>query len=209
MKTPQWKKTCGTALLACLLAIGCSAARAQDAGKALLLVAAPTLWGPYQQTALVVVPVEGKHIGFILNRATDVKLSTLFPQHAPAATVVDPVYFGGPEMAQSLFAVVRRNPGGQSLQLLGDLFVTGREDAINRIIEQTPNEARYFAGFVGWLPGELESEIGRGLWYVAEPDSRLVFRQDTSGLWRELVNRLGNSQPPRRVRGQIEARLAQ
>ena len=207
MKTPDWKKFLNTTLLACLLAIGYSAARAQDSGKPLLLVASPTLQGPYQQTTLVAVPVDGRYFGFILNRATDVKLSTLFPGHAPSAKIAGPVYFGGPEMNDALFAVVPGDPGEQSLQLFGDLYVTNRAAAIDRIIEQKPNDARYFAGFVGWMPGELENEIERGLWYVTEPDASLVLRRDTSGLWEELVKRLGNSHPPRLGRGLIRVRL--
>lgn len=207
MKAPNWKNCLNTNLLACLLAFGCSIASAQDAGKALLLVASPTLQGPYRHTTLVAVPTDGRHFGFILNRATELKLSELFPGHAPSAKVADPVYFGGPEMNDALFAVVPRNPGEQALQLFGDLFVTNRAAAIDQIIEQSPNDARYFAGFVGWAPGQLESEIARGLWYVTEPDAGLVFRRDTSGMWDELVKRLGIAQPLQRGPGLIEARL--
>src|SRR2546426_517036 len=82
----------------------------------------------------------GEHVGFILNRATGVKLATLFPEHAPSAKVVDPVYFGGPEMVDSIFAIVRRDPGTPSLRLFGDLFVTASADAVDRIIEKTPND---------------------------------------------------------------------
>jgi putative transcriptional regulator len=195
------------ALLACLLAIGCSAALAQDTGKPLLLVAAPSLQGAFQRTALVAVPVDGKHIGFILNLATDVKLSTLFPEHAASAKVADPVYIGGPEMNEALFAMLRRDPGGRALNLFDNLFVTGKADTINQIIEQTPNEARYFAGFVGWQPGELEKEIGLGIWYVTEPDPGLVFRRDTSGMWEELVSKLGKSSPAPLVGNQLRAGL--
>lgn len=202
-----WKNCFKATLLACMLVAGGTAVRAQDPGRALLLVASPAMQGPYAQTALVVVPVEGKHIGFILNRATDVKLSTLFPGHAPSATVAEPVYIGGPEMNEALFAMLRRDPGGQALQLFDGLFVTGRADAINQIIEKTPNEARYFAGFVGWMPGELENEIARGLWYVTKPDSGVVLSRDTSGMWLELVKRLGNGPRPLRGPGQLEARL--
>src|SRR5947208_2897203 len=83
--------------------------------------------------------------GFTLNPATDLKLATLFPQHAPSEKVADPVYFGGPEMADSIFAVARRDPGGQAMELFGELYVTASAEAIDRIIEQTPNDARYFA----------------------------------------------------------------
>jgi len=195
--TSPWKDRFNTSLVACALAIACGAAHAQDVSKARLLVASPTLQGPYRQTTVVAVPAEGRHFGFILNRATELRLSTLFPDHAPSAKVAEPVYFGGPEMVDALFAVVPGNPGEQALPLFGELFVTSAATAIDRIIEQTPNDARYFAGFVSWKPGELESEIARGHWYVTEPDAGLVFRRNTSGMWEELLKRLGiRNRPP-------------
>jgi putative transcriptional regulator len=194
------------AFFACLFAIA-TAAQAQDAGKSVLLVASPGLQGPYSQTTLVAVPNGGRHFGFILNRATDVKLSAMFPGHAPSAKVALPVYIGGPEMNDALFAVVARNPGANSLRLFGGLFVTNRAASIDRIIAKTPNDARYFAGFVTWAPGELEGEIARGLWHVTEPEAALVFRADTSNMWEELVKRLGVDIPQRRGRGMIQARL--
>jgi len=87
MKAPHWKKCLATSLLAGLLALGCAAARAQDTGKPLLLVASPALQGPYRQTTLVAAPIGERHVGFILNRTTGMKLSTFFPGHAPSAII--------------------------------------------------------------------------------------------------------------------------
>ena len=72
--------------LAALLVFGATAtAGAQSLDRPLLLVAAPDLQGPYSRTAVLVVPTAGgEHVGFILNRATGVKLATLFPEHAPS-----------------------------------------------------------------------------------------------------------------------------
>ena len=179
-------------LLLALFAFGAiGTAAAQDLERALLLVAAPDLEGPYSRTALLVVPMaDGQHVGFILNRATGVKMATLFPEHAPSAKVVDPVYFGGPERVGSIFAVVPRDPGRPSMRLFGELYVTSNADAVDRIIESTPNDARYFAGFVGWQPGELAAELEAGYWYVAEPDAALFFRHDPGTLWDDLMQRL-------------------
>lgn len=185
-------------LVTCLLVLASGVAHAQEPAKSLLLVASPALRGVYSQTAVVAMPIGDRHLGFILNRATPVKLATLFPKHAPSAKVLEPVYFGGPVMKQAIFAVVPRNPGPQGLRLFGELFVVSQSDIVDRIIEQTPNEARYFAGFVAWQPGELAGEIDRGWWYVTDPEPALFFRQDTSGLWEELVTRLGNGHPPQR-----------
>jgi putative transcriptional regulator len=179
-------------LLACVLFAAACAARAQDLDKPLLLVAAPELRGPYGHTALLVVPMQDQHVGFILNRATDVKLATLFPEHAPSAKVADPVYLGGPEGANAIYAIVPRDPGGPAVHLFGDIHVTAHAPSVDRIIEQTPNEARYFAGFVGWQPGELAKEIEAGWWFVSEPDAAVVFSKDTGDdMWGALLKRFG------------------
>ena len=151
----------------------------------------------YSRTALLVVPAAGgQHLGFILNRATDVRLATLFPEHEPSAKVADPVYFGGPHMLGSLFALVRRNPGGPALHLFADLFVTSSASEVDSIIETTPNDARYFVGFVGWESGELAKEVDAGFWYLAEPDTGLLFSKDTGRMWEELVKRVGKPELP-------------
>lgn len=185
------------ALIAGLLIAAACTARAQDLDRPLLLVAAPDLQGLYSRTALLVVPAAGgQHLGFILNRATDLKLATLFPEHAPSAKVVDPVYFGGPEMVGAIFALVRRDPGVPALHLFGDLFVTGNGAAVDRIIEQSPNDARYFVGFVGWQPEELAKELAAGFWLVTEPDAALAFSKDTGAMWEELMKRLDTPARP-------------
>jgi len=62
------------------------------------------------------------------------------------------------------------------------------------VIESQPNDARYYVGYVGWRPGELKSEIDKGLWSVLGADLEVVFRKDTEGLWEELL------QQTRRIR---------
>jgi putative transcriptional regulator len=181
------------ALLALLTAAW--TAHAEDLERPLLLVASPALHGAYAHTALLVFPMRGQHAGFILNRSTDVKLASVFPEHAPSAKVADPIFFGGPEMTDSLFAIVRKDPGPGAIQVLGDLFVTAEADCLDRIIEQTPNDARYFAGFVGWKTGELAKEIESGYWYAEPLDPAQAFRSDSAKMWEELVERLGNGHP--------------
>jgi putative transcriptional regulator len=176
-----------------------AASPAADLGQPVLLVATPELRGPYGHTAMIAVPTgDNGHVGFIINRVTDKKMSELFPQHAPSEKVVDPVYFGGPEAADALFAVVPRDPGEAALHIFGDLYVTASARVVDRIIETTPNDARYFVGFVGWRPGELAAEIGKGWWHVGTPEASMVFQKDTSHMWEELLQRLGHRTAPLR-----------
>lgn len=185
-------------VLGWMLALGSALAQDHDVSRPMLLVAKPALKGPYSHTVLLAVPRGDRHVGFILNRSTGQRMGMVFPDHPPSQKVVEPIYFGGPEAVHALFALVRRDPGEGSLHLFGDLYMTGHASTIDGIIEQTPNEARYFAGFVAWRPHELEAELRKGFWYVDRPDIAEVFRKGAGeAMWREHYERLGNA--PRRL----------
>src|SRR6267142_930548 len=119
-----------SSLVAGLILMSACVARAQDLAKPMVLVPSPDLAGPYSHTALIVVPMGDQHIGFILNRATEARLATLFPEHAPSAKVAEPLFYGGPEAAGSVCALlrrVRRLDGGRARQGdRGRLLVRGR-----------------------------------------------------------------------------------
>lgn len=182
-----------TALVAPLAALAQGNAQGNEDGDAVLLIAKPELRDPeYRQTVLYVTPTTNdRHIGVIINRPTTRSLSSLFPEHEPSKKVIDPVFFGGPFGQSAVFAVVRAksNPGGGSVAFAKDLYFAARVDVVDKIIESTPNDARYYVGYVGWRPGELRQEIDRGLWYVIDADPELVFRKEPKGMWEELVRR--------------------
>ena len=177
------------ALIASLAA--CLPAWAQAEGEAVILIAHPAFRDlEYRQTVLIAAPApNGGHVGVILNRPTRRSLGSLFPEHEPSKKVADPVYYGGPFSRGALVALVRSDsaPGAGSVLLMKNLYLAFRANTIDHVIETTPNEARYFVGYVGWRPGELRSEIDRGLWSVQGADLDTIFRKDTDGLWDELL----------------------
>jgi len=176
-------------LLALLMAASLAGAQGQE--DAIILVAHPAFRDlEYRQTVLIAAPApNGGHVGVILNRPTRRSLGSLFPEHEPSKKVVEPVFYGGPFSRGALVALVRADeaPGAGSVLLMKSLYLAFRANTIDHVIETTPNEARYFVGYVGWRPGELRGEIDRGLWTVANADLELIFRKDTEGLWEELL----------------------
>jgi putative transcriptional regulator len=167
------------------------AAPAMAQEDAMILIAHPAFRDvEYRQTVLIAAPApNGGHVGVILNRPTRRSLGSLFPEHEPSKKVVDPVFYGGPFSRGALVALVRgdHSPGAGSVLLMKDLYLTFRANTIDHVIETTPNEARYYVGYVGWRPGELKGEIERGLWSVLNADLDMVFRKETEGLWEELL----------------------
>jgi putative transcriptional regulator len=170
----------------------CGLAAAADLSKPLVLVAKPELRDElYGSTVIVVAPLGGdQHVGFIVNRATELRLGNLFPEDGPSQKVADPVYLGGPYASQAIFALVQRpdSPGGKSFQVMPGLFAAFDGAVIDGIIQSQPEHAKFVAGLVGWQAGELEGEIKQGAWYVLEPDADLAMRKP-EGLWEELVHR--------------------
>jgi putative transcriptional regulator len=164
-------------------------ARAQE--DAMILVAHPAFRDlEYRQTVLIAAPVpSGGHVGVILNRPTKRSLGSLFPEHEPSKKVVEPVFYGGPFSRGALVALVKadHSPGAGAVLLMKDLYLAFRANTIDHVIETTPNDARYFVGYVGWRPGELRSEIDRGLWSVLGAELDVIFRKDSENLWEELL----------------------
>lgn len=165
-----------------------------EEGDAIILVAKRNLQDKvYGSTILVAKPVgNDRHVGFILNKPSQLTLGKLFPDHAASAKVPDPVFLGGPFGREVIFALVQRNdsPGGRSVQITNDLYLAFDSPIVDRIIENDPSHARFFAGLVVWQQGELRQELKRGLWYVHDAKTDLVLRKKTDGLWEELVGRL-------------------
>lgn len=187
------------ATLACALTAAASAfvatpARsAEPAHEPVILVAKPALRDRiYGATILIVKPIgNNQHIGLIVNKPTPLTLSRLFPEHEPSRKVTDPVYLGGPVNARTVSALVRRtgNPGDRSVQFMPDLYLVLERDLVDRVIETEAGQARFFAGMVMWAPGELQSELRQGYWYVMDAETSLVLRKPTKGMWEELVRR--------------------
>ena len=159
-----------------------------------VLVATPQFQDPvYGETILIAKSLEnGQHVGFILNKPTDYSLADVFPKHEPSVNVRDPLYFGGPEGLNEIFALVQggSSPGDGSVQIAPNLFLVITEQTLGQLIETDAHHARFFIGAVMWKPGELDEELKRGAWYVLEKlEPELLLRGKTSGLWQELVHR--------------------
>jgi putative transcriptional regulator len=170
-----------------------SPARPAEVDDSIILVAKRQLQDRlYGATILIARPIGAdRHVGFIINKPTQLTLGKLFPRHEPSRKVTDPVFLGGPVSPEVIFALVqgRESPGGRSLRILDDLYLAIDSDVVDRVIEKQPAQARFFAGMVLWRPGELQQEIKRGLWYVQDPKADMVLRKSTEGMWEELLGR--------------------
>jgi len=177
-----------------ILAIAWSApARPADIEDSIILVAKRQLQDKlYGSTILIARPIGGgRHVGFIINKPTQITLGKLFPTHEPSRKVTDPVFLGGPVSPEVIFALVhgKDSPGGRSIRILDDLYLAIDSEVVDRVIEKQSAQARFFAGMVLWRPGELHDEVKRGLWYLQDARAEVVLRKPTDSMYEELVGR--------------------
>ena len=179
------------AALALTLALLCPPleAGAQGGDRSVLLVARPGLNDPNFREAVVLATEgdDGQGIGVIINRPTERSLASILPGER-FRRFVEPVFFGGPVAPHGLFAVFRaRERYEGAVALLPGLHLALDAATLDGLLHKPPASIRFYVGYAGWAPGQLNLEIGRGDWYVLKADPDLAFVRDTAGLWSRLV----------------------
>ena len=156
-----------------VLAVLAAPALAQPNG--VLLVAKPGRVDPnFRETVIVVTQAQdGSTVGVILNRPLNAEL-----------------FAGGPVMREVTVAlfVADRAPEEAAFQVLPRVYLTMHPRTIDQLRARPGGAVRLFAGFAGWAPRQLEAEMAAGAWYALRASEAVLFRKNTSGLWRELVD---------------------
>ncbi len=183
------KHPCRAALLA-LLALA-TAAFAQGSSKALFLIARPGMPDPnFRETVVLVTQEESAEAtGVVLNRPTNRSLAEMLPGER-FKPFKEPIFFGGPVAPQGLFAVFQADRfSGAAVRMLPGLYLAVVPDSIDALLNNPPPKIRFFSGYSGWAPGQLQAELDRGDWLVVDADAETVFQKDTSRLWQDMVRR--------------------
>lgn len=164
-----------------------------NAANGLFLVAKPGMVDPnFSQTVVLVTQApDYSTVGVILNRPTSLTLSRFYAPDVPTQNYRQPVYFGGPVMQQAVVAVFRSEepPPATAFHVLKNLYLAMHAQIVTSLLSNPEAKYRLYAGFSGWAPRQLESEMRRDGWYVLPADEASVFREDMNGLWDEMVAR--------------------
>jgi putative transcriptional regulator len=161
------------------------------ADSGILLVAKPQLVDPNFKEAVVVVAraQDGSTVGVILNRPLGTRLAEVAPNWPGAEKYPEPLYAGGPVMREVVVALFTADtpPEDSAFHVLPHVWLTMHPRIIDRLLSRRGGAVRLFAGFAGWAPQQLEAEMDQGAWYALRASESVLFREDTSSLWRELL----------------------
>ncbi len=131
-------------------------------------------------------------LGFTLNKKTNLKLNQIIPG-LDSCTV--PVYAGGPvgldtihflhqlpELIPDSQQVAANIYWGGDFETLKDLM---RKDLINL------KKIKFFIGYSGWSPGQLENEIEEKTWLSSGSNYSIIFNTPDDEIWKQSIKLLG------------------
>ncbi len=165
-----------------------------ELARGVFLVASPGMADPNFSRTVVLLLEYGDSgaMGVVINRPSEHTLSSMLPEMDSPARAEDRVYIGGPvDPGRILLLLESSRPPPGSQPVVGDIHVSASQDALLEMLARDGPAERVhvFAGYAGWAPGQLDFELARGGWRVAEADAMTVFEQESADIWPELIRR--------------------
>jgi len=151
--------------------------------QAHLLIGNAELAEPFGRSVVLLVrhSADGA-LGLILNRPTGAMLKQAWEKasHVPCHRDAT-LFLGGP--CEGPLVALHTHEFLLEFEVFPGLYFCGGKDKLERLAAQTEGSpAKFFAGYSGWSPGQLENEIARGGWSVMPARMEHIFGNEDE-LW--------------------------
>ena len=170
-----------------------------EPAKGRFLIALPTLRDPnfVRSVVLLCEHNEEGSIGLIVNRPTQVKLSAGIPGPLAEAWEGHLLFQGGPVAHSNVFALhnVTKLMAESREVVPGVWFTPGSQEVADRLSQPPhPGESlRLYAGYAGWGPGQLDSEMQQTAWIVGPAAAELVYSSTPKTIWSAALHAIGGA----------------
>lgn len=165
-----------------------------------LILAMPAMADPRFERAVILICAHSDEgaMGLIVNKPVpDFSFAELLGQlkiarHDTGRDIR--VHFGGPVERGRGFVLHSSDyvSGSATTQVRGGYGMTATLDVLEALAQgQGPKQALLALGYAGWGAGQLESEIARNDWLVADPAEELIFSAKDSGKWTGALRHMG------------------
>jgi putative transcriptional regulator len=163
------------------------------------LLAMPHMQDPRYEKAVIYIcghDINGA-MGLVVNKHLgDLTLKGLLDYlHLPQESIRRdlPIYFGGPVDTGRGFVLHSddfTHPG--TVKLGNHIALTATVDVLQAIAEgDGPKECLLAMGYVGWGPGQLDSELHSNRWLQVEADPEILFEISIEKKWEKAIAKLG------------------
>lgn len=163
--------------------------------KGKILISEPFLPDTFFNRSIVYLTdhsAEGS-VGFILNKKLDLKICDAlegFESWEETLNMGGPV---APDTLHYLHSLGKHIP--KSVQVDTNIFWGGDIDIIRELIKKgrvKSSQLRFFLGYSGWSPGQLERELKENSWVIATIQSDIVMTSRGDDTWKKVLRSLRN-----------------
>jgi putative transcriptional regulator len=160
-----------------------------------ILISEPFLNDTYFRRSVVLLTEHSEEgsVGFVLNKPVELSISDVlkdFPEIDASISIGGPVNTNTVHYIHSLGNLI---PG--SVKVMKNLYWGGDFETIKSLITQGKigrNEIRFFLGYAGWSPKQLDNELSGNAWVVAELDAETIMKSSNLNMWQDTLHKLGN-----------------
>ncbi|HLF34398.1 MAG TPA: YqgE/AlgH family protein [Cyclobacteriaceae bacterium] len=160
-----------------------------------LLISEPLLPDPNFERTVVILCEHNQEgsIGFVLNKPSVLKFEEAIDGIEGFSA---PLYVGGPVQQDTLHFIYRGNFELEgSIEVTSDINWGGNFEQLLAMMNTglvNNNDFRFFVGYSGWAPGQLENELKQKSWIVVNKASaNQVFDMEPRELWKKLLEDMG------------------
>ena len=159
-----------------------------------LLISEPFMLDPNFKRSVVLLAEHNDEgtVGYVLNQKSDYLLRDLIPDCWDA---LFPIYVGGPVGNDTLHFLHRcydrMNTG---TEIANGIYWGGSFETLKLLINNyqiEDNEIRFFVGYSGWSPEQLDKEQQQNSWLVTNKYNPELLFSEEENLWRDIVVGLG------------------
>lgn len=135
-------------------------------------------------------------LGLIVNRAlaeaSNAKLHRQLGLAAPDKERWFRLFFGGPVEPSRVMVLHTLDFSAPETQTLGGaVAISGLKTVLTALAEKRgPKRFLICAGYAGWAPGQLEAELAREDWHIADGDAALILDNHVADKWRRALDRV-------------------
>jgi putative transcriptional regulator len=164
-----------------------------DSMRAQLLVASPQLMDPNFARTVVLITEHNDEgaMGIVLNRPATTTVTEAAPELEDLVEPGDDVFVGGPVQPSSVIVLAEWDSPEENGVIVFDSIGFVGADSDPDELARTVSRARVFAGFAGWSPGQLETELERDDWILEPALPGDVFSPTPEQLWSDVLERKG------------------
>ncbi|WP_445148620.1 YqgE/AlgH family protein [Baekduia sp. Peel2402] len=158
-----------------------------------LLIASPTMSDPnFARTVVAIANHDDDGaLGIVLNRPSDTEVAEAVPELESVVGTDEVVFVGGPVQPASIVVLAEfENPDEAAFLVVEGIGLVSDRTGLDRLDTATARR-RIYAGYTGWGPGQLESELEREDWIVEPALPEDVFDDDPLDLWTRVLERKG------------------